>query len=206
MYKFEAENNFFYNIDHFRGSKIIFQIDIFKSIIDVKGDICEFGIFKGNSLNRLILLRDFYSKEKKIFAFDTFKQIRLNKNHIDFKNYNKFLNQSKNKQLSFYQLKKKLIRKNMFSKVQLVKGDVLSTLKKTKLKKLSYVLLDLDIYEPTKYVLNYIWPKMQKKGIILLDNYNVFDGETKAVDEFTRSNKIKIRKKKFFRNFYFLKK
>ena len=53
MYKFEAENNFFYNIDHFRGSKIIFQIDIFKSIIDVKGDICEFGIFKGNSLNRL---------------------------------------------------------------------------------------------------------------------------------------------------------
>ena len=164
MYKFEAENNFFYNIDHFRGSKIIFQIDIFKSIIDVKGDICEFGIFKGNSLNRLILLRDFYSKEKKIFAFDTFKQIRLNKNHIDFKNYNKFLNQSKNKQLSFYQLKKKLIRKNMFSKVQLVKGDVLSTLKKTKLKKLSYVLLDLDIYEPTKYVLNYIWPKMQKRN------------------------------------------
>ena len=195
MYKFEAENNFFYNIDHFRGSKIIFQIDIFKSIIDVKGDICEFGIFKGNSLNRLIFLRDFYSKEK-IFAFDTQKK----------KNYNKFLNQSKNKQLSFYQLKKKLIRKNMFSKVQLVKGDVLSTLKKTKLKKLSYVLLDLDIYEPTKYVLNYIWPKMQKKGIILLDNYNVFDGETKAVDEFTRSNKIKIRKKKFFRKFYFLKK
>ena len=36
---------------------------------------------------------------------------------------------------------------------------------------------------------------MQKKGIILLDTHNVFDGETKAVDEFTRSNKIKIRKK-----------
>ena len=67
-------------------------------------------VFKGNSLNRLIFLRDFILKEK--IAFDTFKQIRLNKNHTDFKNYGKFLNQSKNKQLSFYQLKK-LIRKNM---------------------------------------------------------------------------------------------
>ena len=94
----------------------------------------------------------------------------------------------------------------MLSKVNLIKGNVIVTLDKIKLKKISYALLDLDIYEPSKYVLNYIWPKMTKNGIILLDNYKVFDGETKAVNEFIKTKKIKIYKRKFFRNFYYLKK
>ena len=47
---------------------------------------------------------------------------------------------------------------------------------------------------------------MTKNGIILLDNYKVFDGETKAVNEFIKTKKIKIYKRKFFRNFYYLKK
>ena len=57
MYNFEAENKFFQNLDHFRASKIFFQLDIFKETIKIKGDICEFGVFKGNSLNRLIIFR-----------------------------------------------------------------------------------------------------------------------------------------------------
>ena len=206
MYNFDSENNFFFNIDHLRGSKIFFQIELFKSTVKVKGDVCEFGIFKGNSLNRLILLRDFYAKEKKIFAFDTFEKINLNNKHIDYKKYKNFLNQSKNEQLSLIQLKNKLKKKKMLSKVNLIKGNVIVTLDKIKLKKISYALLDLDIYEPSKYVLNYIWPKMTKNGIILLDNYKVFDGETKAVNEFIKTKKIKIYKRKFFRNFYYLKK
>ena len=74
-------------------------------------------------------------------------------------------------------------------------------LDKIKLKKISYALLDLDIYEPSKYVLNYIWPKMTKNGIILLDNYKVFDGETKAVNEFIKTKKIKITKENFLEIF-----
>ena len=206
MYNFKAENNFFYNIDHSRASKIFFQIELFKNTLKINGDICEFGVFKGNSLNRIILLRDFYVKKKKIFAFDTFKRVILHKKHIDFKNYKKFLNESNNYQYSMERLKKKLKSKKMFSGVKLIKGDVIKTLKLQKINKISFILLDLDIYEPTSYVLNYIWPKISKNGIILLDNYKVFKGETKAVDEFVKKNKLKIYKKKFYRNFYFLKK
>ena len=68
------------------------------------------------------------------------------------------------------------------------------------------MLLDLDLYEPTQYVLKNIWSQLSKNAIILLDNYNVFKGETKAVNEFTKKNKIKIYKEKFYKNFSFLKK
>lgn len=206
MYNFESENNFFYNIDHIRASKIFFQLELFKNTLKVNGDICEFGVFKGNSLNRLILLRDFYAKKKKIFAFDTFEIVNLDKKHIDFKKYKQFLKQSNNFQYSINQLKNKLKSKKMFSNVKLIKGDVIKTLQYQKIKKISFVLLDLDIYEPTSYVLNYIWPKMSKNGIILLDNYKVFKGETKAVNEFIKKKKLKIYKRNFHRNFYFLKK
>ena len=94
----------------------------------------------------------------------------------------------------------------MFSNISLVKGDVTKTLIRQNIKKISFILLDLDLYEPTQYVLNSVWSKLSKNGIILLDNYNVFKGETKAVNEFVKMKKISIFKKKLKRTFYYLKK
>ena len=69
-YNFELENKFFQQFEINRASKIYFQIELFIKTLHVKGDICEFGVFKANSLTRLILLRDIYVKNKKIFAYD----------------------------------------------------------------------------------------------------------------------------------------
>ena len=38
------------------------------------------------------------------------------------------------------------------------------------------------------------YPKLSKNGIIMLDNYGEFYGETKAVKEFIVRKKIKIKK------------
>ena len=205
-YNFDIENNFFKNINHQRASKIFFQLECFKRILNVKGCICEFGVFKGNSLNRLIIFRDFYSRSKKIYAFDVFKLIKVKKNSLDAKQYNQFLFDSKKFQPTYKDIKKNLISKNFFFNLKLVKGDVIKTLNKQGIKKISFVILDLDLYEPTIFVLNNIWDKMSKNGIIFLDNYKVFKGETKAVDEFIKENNIKVTKEKFYRDFYFLKK
>ena len=47
---------------------------------------------------------------------------------------------------------------------------------------------------------------MQQGAIILLDNYKVFKGETKAVNEFVKKNKLTIYNFKLYRKFYYLKK
>ena len=46
----------------------------FLKSINVKGSIVECGVFKGNSLNRLLLFRDMLigSPTKKVFGFDVF--------------------------------------------------------------------------------------------------------------------------------------
>jgi hypothetical protein len=203
---FITENIFFKNLNHQRACKIFYQLELFKRTLSVKGEICEFGVFKGNSLNRLILFRDLHKQKKKIYAFDTFKIIKLKKGNLDYKQYNKFLKDSKNYQPSCSDIAKNLKLKKMFSNVKLVKGNVFETLKTQKINKISFVLLDLDLYEPTEYVLKNIWSQLSKNAIILLDNYKVFKGETKAVNEFTKKNKIKIHKEKFHKNFYFLRK
>ena len=132
--------------------------------------------------------------------------IKVKKNSLDAKQYNQFLFDSKKFQPTYKDIKKNLISKNFFFNLKLVKGDVIKTLNKQGIKKISFVILDLDLYEPTIFVLNNIWDKMSKNGIIFLDNYKVFKGETKAVDEFIKENNIKVKKEKFYRDFYFLKK
>ena len=80
----------------------------------------------------------------------------------------------------------------------MVKGDVLETIPKFLIKnknsKFSFINLDLDLYEPSLYVLEMFYPKLSKNGIIMLDNYGEFYGETKAVKEFVVRKKIKIKK------------
>ena len=58
----------------------------------------------------------------------------------------------------------------------------------------SLINLDLDLYEPSKIVLESLYPRLSKNGIIILDNYKTFYGETKAVNEFCKKYDIKLMK------------
>lgn len=67
--KFFYENLFYQFCTTDRLSKLIAQLKIFELTKDVKGDIAEFGVFKGNSLTRLIIFREIFAKKKKHFCF-----------------------------------------------------------------------------------------------------------------------------------------
>ena len=55
------------------------------------------------------------------------------------------------------------------------------------------------------FVLENIYSKISKNGYLILDNYNSFFGETKAVDEFCKKNSIKVKKKQLLNKpIYFL--
>ena len=84
-------------------------------------------------------------------------------------------------------MKDNLLRKK-FENFELVKGDVTKTLpkflKKNPKLKISLLHLDMDIYEPTKFVLFRLFNKISRGGVILLDDYDKVYGATKAVDKF----------------------
>ena len=94
-------------------------------------------------------------------------------------------------------LKQKKISEN----VELVKGDITKTIPEYLIKhprmKISLLNLDVDLYEPSKVILENLYPRLSKGGVLILDDYNVFPGETKAVDEFFNDKKIKIQQFKY---------
>ena len=59
--------------------------------------------------------------------------------------------------------------------------------------------------EPTKIALNYLFQKVSKNGIILIDDYNNVRGATKATNYFLKNRRgLKIQKLKFNKRLSYL--
>ena len=81
--------------------------------------------------------------------------------------------------------------------VDIIKGDILITLdsylEKNPHLKISLLHIDVDLYEPSKYILEKLFDKVTKGGIIIFDDYGAFAGTNKAVDDFFL-NGIEVKK------------
>ena len=205
----EFENNFYFTcktgVDDGRISKLLIQYELFLMSQKIPGDIVECGVFKGSSLIRFAIFRDlFKEKSKKIIGFDTFGKFPSTKHLMDFEKRKEFVTESGENSISVSQLMYILQQKNISKNIELVKGDVTTTVpeyvnKRPKMK-ISLLNLDVDLYLPTKVVLDSFYSKISKGGILILDNFNpsgsgyTFPGEIKAVKEFIKNKKIDIKR------------
>ena len=82
--------------------------------------------------------------------------------------------------------------------MELIKGDICETIPKYLERdpslRISILNLDVDIYEPSVVILEQLWPRIVKGGVLIIDDYGKFTGETKAVDEFFRGKNVTIEK------------
>lgn len=197
---FEYENNFYLSCDTSRMAKIISHYEFFKMTMDVPGAIVECGVFKGASLARFAMFRDLLmnSHAKKIIGFDAFGKFPETKHQADKKFRTRFIKTSGTEGISETQMKAVLQHKCVYKNVDLVKGNVLDTipryLKENPELKISLLNLDTDVYEPAKVILSELYPRITRGGIILIDDYGVFPGETQAVDEYFRDKNVRILK------------
>ncbi len=91
-----------------------------------------------------------------------------------------------------------LKNKKTSNNVELIKGDITKTVPKY-LKihpelKISLLNLDTDIYEPAVTILENLYPRLVKGGVLILDDYGTFPGETKAVDDYFDGKNVEIKK------------
>ena len=209
------ENLFYLTSDKLRILKLLDQYEIYKKILNVKGDIVECGVFRGASLIRFLSFRDLLEKKskRKIIGFDAFgkfpKPNRKYKNAKEDIKFAKIHDKKIGTGISI-SLLKRYLKKKKLTNYQLVKGDVLKTLNiyksKNKALKIALLHLDLDIYEPTRFVLETLYENISKNGIILLDDYQHIKGATLAVNEFLKKNKLKIFKVSKHGRPYFIQK
>jgi hypothetical protein len=197
---FSYENNFYLTCDNSRIAKFIAQYELFRMSQDIQGDIVECGVFKGASLIRLIHYREIFglTKEKKVLGFDTFGEFPDSTYAPDNELLGKFLDSAGSQSISKEQLDQVLKDKGVNYNINLIEGDVKTTipefLEQNKGFRISLLNLDVDLYEPSLSILENLFPLISRGGILMLDDYEKFPGETKAVDDYLGDKRKNIRK------------
>ena len=126
----DAENTFYLQSKPSRIAKFLYHYEIYKKIINIPGDVLEFGVFKGASFSRLLSFRKILENDdsRKIIGFDDFGSFTAKGKKEDIlfaKKFKKTLGLGANE----VELKNNFI-KNGYTNFQLIKGDVVKTLPK----------------------------------------------------------------------------
>jgi hypothetical protein len=200
---FDYENNFYLSCDITRISKILAHYELFKLINEIPGAIVECGVLKGASLSRFTMFREIFSNpfSKKIIGFDTFGKFPETSFEDDKKPREQQITSAGLESISKEQFHDVLKHKGIDKNIELIEGDITKTVpdyvKNNPELKISLLNLDTDIYEPAVTILENLYPRITNGGILVLDDYETFPGEAKAVDDYFKDKKIQIQKFSF---------
>ncbi len=187
-------------------SRIMYYAEIYQKIINIPGVICEFGVQWGATMALLQNFRGMYEPfnyTRTIYGFDTFEgfptidekdgdRVKVGDYH-SVNNYEDVLEKVLSLQESFSPI-------NHLKKFELIKGDASVTIKgwldKNPHAIIALAIFDMDLYKPTKDVLEMILPRLTKGSVLVFDELNApdFPGETIAVQEVLGLNNISLRK------------
>lgn len=199
---FDYENNFYLSCDTVRIARFLAHYELYKMVKDVPGEIVECGVFKGASLARFAAFRDLlsHSASKRLIGFDIFGKFPATEFEADQAKRKLFIDNAGENSISVEQLEEVFERKNIRN-YELVKGDITKTVpdyvdKHPELK-IALLNLDVDIYEPSVSILEHLYPRIAKGGVLVLDDYGVFPGETKAVDDYFAAQGTAVKQQVF---------
>jgi O-methyltransferase len=169
----------FYNA--FRGMQYI-------AANNLLGDIIECGCFLGGMTAFLALLRNEFHLENAVLAFDSFSGFPIGSvdtflgKPVGGPQYNNF---------------KSVVVENIQAVVgsndgiELIEGYVENTIPESKIDKVALLRLDTDHYESTKIELSHLYPSLVSGGVIIIDDYGLYQGSRQATDEYINDLSVK---------------
>ncbi len=201
--KWDYENGFYLTCETGRIGKLMNHLEIYKRIVGLEGDVLEFGVFKGASLVRLASFRDLLegSAARRVIGFDAFGEFPAGLSLESDREFVDRFERDCGNGISKEELATHLRRKEL-TNIELVEGDLHETLplylERNPSQKIALLHMDVDVYEPTKTVLEQLYPRVVPGGILMLDDYGTVEGETKAVDEFFQGRDVEIHKPPYY--------
>ena len=189
--------------DHKYVDKVILLTDLIKES-PKEGVIVECGVANGGSL---IILNKL--SKKKIFAFDSFEGFPNQQFEKDHENISQVIKSRKwHYKLMTIDLVKKNLLNNGISKEEIEnkiifrKGYFPLSFKNFN-EEISFLHLDVDLYQAHKDCLEFFFPKLKKGGIVTFDDYEInqiqslkkgynWRGAKIAIDEFVEKNNLKL--------------
>ncbi|MGH2647801.1 MAG: TylF/MycF/NovP-related O-methyltransferase [Ginsengibacter sp.] len=197
---FDHENDFYLSSQPGRLIKPLIHYELYKQTMQIPGAFAEFGLFKGTSFIRFLTYRFLLETvhARKFFGFDVFGKFPDAELKGDKQLLEKYLQNAGDQSITKDQLLDVLSCKGLKENVELIEGDIADTvpefINKNPGLRFSLIHLDVDLYKPSVVVLEEMYPLLSKGGILILDDYAIWEGETKAVDEYFKGNEITIRR------------
>ncbi len=206
----EKLENFPNWVRHRDLARFLYKAEIYKSIIKVPGVIFECGVLYGGSLATWLHLGEIYEPVnygRRVYGFDTFdgfpdvseEDKPVNPKYPELYQAGTYSSEKAEKHIfELFPLIDKTRKIPQIPRIRLVKGDVCETvsqvLQEDKSILVAMLYLDLDLYKPTKEVLEACLPRMAKGSIICIDElcYEDWPGETQAVYDVLNINNLTI--------------
>lgn len=186
------ENAFYLTSDIRRIAKLLAHYEIYKMITDLPGNVVECGVYKGASLLRFATFREVLESpySRTIIGFDAFGEFPKPDSEQDRAFVARFESEG-GQGISLEEMSKALQHKSIRN-VELIKGDIADTVPQyvTEHPELRIALLhiDVDVYDPTRIILEQLYHRVVRGGIVVFDDFGMVAGETRAIEEFFGSN------------------
>ena len=188
-------------------ARFLNRYEMFKKILDVHGSIIEFGVYKGAgafSWLHFSSVLEPYNIRRKIIGFDTFAGFPgISEKDSPTNAKGDLGDTSYDELVKIANIQQENIAVPHVPRMELIKGDICETLPSF-LKKNPHVIaalvyMDVDIYKPTKAILEMIVKRVPKGGIIAFDQLNDErdHGETVALLEQININNHQLRRNYF---------
>lgn len=168
-------------------------------LIDVPGVVMECGVWRGGCLAWMRAQCDASGQRNRIiYGFDTFngfaddRQTSAKDRPTSLRG---FVTESvfhfAPGALTYLRVSEAEVRANLrcfklSHQIELIAGFVQETLPSSGIEEVAFARIDVDVYEPVRACIEYIWPRLSMGGIIHVDDYGVCPGCRRAVDEYFR--------------------
>jgi O-methyltransferase len=166
---------------------------------NIHGDFVECGVWKGGIILGIMEYLYYHNMmDRRVWLYDTFNGLtepteedyEINGSHISTRRQweQQRVNETTNQWcLSTLDEVKNNLSKSNFPKenVVYVVGDICETLKLQQNipNEICLLRLDTDWYESTKMEMDVLYPKVVCNGVVIVDDYNYWNGSRKAIDE-----------------------
>lgn len=186
-------------------SRLLYLDELYRKIVDVPGVILEFGVQHGATLSILNSLRGIhepYNHSRTIVGFDTFEGFegvsKLNDPEVVKSGQYSVSNDWEVELESIITLQQQFSPLSHINKFELIKGNLIETfpnwLETNPGLSVAMVIFDVDIYEPTKYAIEKVIPRLTKRSLLVFDEFSCkhFAGETIAAMDSIGLNNLNL--------------
>jgi hypothetical protein len=166
----------------------------------IPGDIAECGVWRGGSM-MAVALALMYREDvcrRHLYLYDTFEGMSEPTKHDQ--RFDGLSAKSEFERHSGVWCRSPIeeVRANVLStgypeeRVHFIRGKVEETLPSIRPNCLSLLRLDTDWYESTKHELIHLFPLLDPRGLLIIDDYGHWKGARKAVDEYLAERKLSL--------------